>query len=551
MTFLPIVERELRVAARKRGTYWFRFFAAMAVLVIWLVLVLGSGGKVKSAQLGRALFDAISIVALVFCAGAGIFLTADCISEEKRDGTLGLLFLTDLQGYDVVLGKLAATSLHSLYALLAIFPVMALSLLMGGTAIGEFWRTVLVMIAALFWSLSAGLLVSVVSRGTRQAMGGALVVVLLVNCVLPTLYVSLILEWLKRPIRPLLWGSPFFAFTLAQYPKREFWESLGTIFGLGLIFLAFASVVLPRMWQERSRFSRADKKQNERLQTFRFGDARTRRALRARTLLPNPFYWLASRDRSPKLIGWLLFGSLAALWSCLIFGTLIAPAPIDQEAFAAAMFLAFGLHLIFKYMIATEATRRFSEDYHSGALELLLITPLSESQIIAGQWRALRRHFKVPLILLVLVNLGMMAVIRGLSRFHDEGEAFIIFPGGMAALFLDFYALGWVGMRAALRTKKHNRAILVALAQVMLPPWLMLALPFLLASSGVMNPTTRFMKNFLVFWFVLGAIIDLVVGLRARAKLRQGLRDIAAGSRPLAPPPAGGVEAAKLEPLRA
>lgn len=549
MIFLPIVDRELRVAARKRGTYWFRFFAALAVLVIWLVLVLGSGGAVKSAQLGRALFVAISIVALVFCVGAGIFLTADCISEEKRDGTLGLLFLTDLRGYDVVLGKLAATSLHSLYALLAIFPVMALSMLMGGTAVGEFWRMVLVMIVALFCSLSAGLLVSALSRGTRQAMGGVLLLVLLFNCVLPTLYRSF-LDLQKLPFRPLLWASPFFTFTQAQNAKREFWDSVGTIFGLGLIFLAFASVVLPRTWRERSRISRAEKKQTERLHTFRFGDARTRRALRARSLLPNPFFWLAVRDRSPKLIGWLLFGSLVALWSCLIFGTLIAPAPIDQEAFSAAMFLTFGLHLIFKYLVATEATRRFSEDYHSGALELLLVSPLSESQIIAGQWRALWRHFKTPLILLLLMNLGMMTVIRGLSRFHDEGEAFIIFPGGVAVLFLDFYALGWGGMRAALRTKKHNRAILVALAQVMLPSWLILAVLFLLASGGVLIGTTRFMKGFFVFWFVLGGIIDLAVGLRARAKLRQGLRYAADGSRPMAPP-AGGLETAKFEPVRA
>ena len=31
MVLLPVVERELRVAARKRGTYWLRFFAALAV----------------------------------------------------------------------------------------------------------------------------------------------------------------------------------------------------------------------------------------------------------------------------------------------------------------------------------------------------------------------------------------------------------------------------------------------------------------------------------------------------------------------------------------
>jgi len=38
MTFLPIVERELRVAARRRGTYWTRWFAAAGMIGIWVTL---------------------------------------------------------------------------------------------------------------------------------------------------------------------------------------------------------------------------------------------------------------------------------------------------------------------------------------------------------------------------------------------------------------------------------------------------------------------------------------------------------------------------------
>ena len=48
---------------------------------------------------------------------AGLLGTADCVSSEKRDGTLGLLFLTDLKGYDVICGKLAANSVSVLYGL--------------------------------------------------------------------------------------------------------------------------------------------------------------------------------------------------------------------------------------------------------------------------------------------------------------------------------------------------------------------------------------------------------------------------------------------------
>src|SRR5688572_27689924 len=79
----------------------------------------------------------LSWLALAYAMVAGIHATADCVSEEKREGTLGLLFLTDLKGYDVILGKLSATSLGAIYAMLAILPMISLGLLMGGVTLKE------------------------------------------------------------------------------------------------------------------------------------------------------------------------------------------------------------------------------------------------------------------------------------------------------------------------------------------------------------------------------------------------------------------------------
>src|SRR5437879_5110967 len=161
MSFLPIAERELRVAARKRSTFWLRVVAAMVGLII------GSGfmliATVQPAGLpsmGSILFGALTWICVVAAFSAGIFFTADCLSEEKREGTLGFLFLTDLRGYDVVLGKLLATSLRGLFAFLAVFPILAVTLLMGGVTGVQFWKTALALLNALFCSLSVGLFVS-------------------------------------------------------------------------------------------------------------------------------------------------------------------------------------------------------------------------------------------------------------------------------------------------------------------------------------------------------------------------------------------------------
>ena len=170
----------------------------------------------------------------LYCLFAGVFRTADCLSEEKREGTLGLLFLTDLKGYDIVFGKLAATSLNAFYGILALFPVMAIPLLVGGVTIGEFWRVVLVAVNTLFFSLAVGMFCSSISRDERRAMVLALLLLLFVVSGFPLL--SLVFyEW--RPAWPLfqylLIPSPAYAAVMAfdepftKSPFNYFYYSVG------------------------------------------------------------------------------------------------------------------------------------------------------------------------------------------------------------------------------------------------------------------------------------------------------------------------------------
>src|SRR5438270_3279547 len=114
MTFLPIVGRELRVASRRRGTYWVRALAALGAIVLG-ALVYFSTRDEHPHEFGQRLFGLLAGLSIFYCLTAGVRTTAACLSEEKREGTLGLLFLTYLKGYDVVVGNLAATSLNLFY----------------------------------------------------------------------------------------------------------------------------------------------------------------------------------------------------------------------------------------------------------------------------------------------------------------------------------------------------------------------------------------------------------------------------------------------------
>src|SRR5262245_21514310 len=236
----PILERELRVAARRRGTYWLRALTALWAILLfgWLLLLLLREDLPPSEQ-GRYLFLILFSVGFAHCLLAGAGLTADCISKEKRDGTLGLLFLTDLKAFDIVLGKLAATSLSSIYAVLAIVPVVALPVQLGGITGTQLWQAALVLLNTTFFSLSAGLLISTLSHNERKAMFATVLVIVLATTLPFALTFMRLTAARAMPITPsfvwpLLVASPAYTFCFVAvtntpvgiffaFPVASFW----------------------------------------------------------------------------------------------------------------------------------------------------------------------------------------------------------------------------------------------------------------------------------------------------------------------------------------
>ena len=91
MACFSVVERELRVASRRRGTFRVRSAAVLGMLAYfaWQMLDAHNSG-LNSNSLGRQLFGGFALLAFIYSIFIGPFATSDCVSEEKRDGTLGL-----------------------------------------------------------------------------------------------------------------------------------------------------------------------------------------------------------------------------------------------------------------------------------------------------------------------------------------------------------------------------------------------------------------------------------------------------------------------------
>jgi hypothetical protein len=471
MSFLPIVQRELRVSARRKSTWYVRAAAAMLGIVIgfFLLLMMTVSGSTRG---GAYMFTVLSWYVLLMTMLAGVFLASDCLSEERREGTLGLLFLTDLKGYDVVLGKFMAVSLNAFYGLVAVFPVLGLCLLAGGVSGAEFWRTCLALFNLLFFSITSGMLISSCCRSSYRAMTGSVALLLTwlaATCV--ALAADLDKVGLFSPFESFLRASDADYFRLA----RAYWTSLGISHLMGWIFLGWAS------WRMKT-FVDKGKTSGVWQRVFTRNLFKGTALRRARLLEVNPVLWLLDDSRRMRWVGWLL--SLAGAALLIFMWSNAGPA-----TFMISGYLAWPFYFLLKMFAAIQACRFFGEARRTGALELLCCTPLTMRAVVHGQWMLLRRVFLWPLIVLLSTHLlcllwwvsqagGMFGTgsgMTGMFQVFFVYRPFLVIPNNLA----DFFAIGWFGMWLALSMQRPNMAAGLTILCVLILPMIAMCVPTL------------------------------------------------------------------------
>ena len=101
----------------------------------------------------------------------GLNRAVHLLAVERREGTLPLLLLTHLNGYDIVLGKLLQALAMELTLLLATVPALLLPLLASGYKANELTLILLGWLNVLFFALALGLLISAYADGSKVTVG--------------------------------------------------------------------------------------------------------------------------------------------------------------------------------------------------------------------------------------------------------------------------------------------------------------------------------------------------------------------------------------------
>lgn len=529
MTFLPIVARELRVTSRKAGTYWSRtgVAAVMLTLASWVFLMFQHQATPAQAM---ARFASLAGATVLVGGLSGIGATADALSSEKRDGTLGLLFLTPLRGYDVVLGKLCAGSLSVLYGMVSVTPILALPLLMGGVSAGEFRRMALLMLNTMLLSLAVGICVSSISRDEKRARGAALLVMVLFAGGFP-----LAGAWVEYELKFtdlaqwFMVFSPGYAFarvwdSARAIPWVGFWPSMLVLHALTWLFLAMACWFTPRTWQDRP--VRQSRRVWGWFRPDAMGPDSAASEFRRGTLDRNAFYWLTARPRSRPFVVWVVLIAVTGVW--IGFGL-----KYPEEMFDPAMFVFVALcwNVLLKVWVTSEATRQIALDRRSGSIELLLSTPLTVADFSEGLRLSLKRQFGGPLLAVVCAE-GLLLSIgtREIHGVDDRLSWVLVWLCGMTMLVADLVALYAVGLWQSAVAKGPAEAAGGTALRILALPWVL----FMVVGAGVAVADS--MGSFrgvgwgfwLGSWTVIGLGVDLFFGLRAWHAVHTRFREVAA-----------------------
>ncbi len=195
-------------------------------------------------------------------------------------------------------------------------------------------------------------------------------------------------------------------------------------------------------------------------------------------MTPNPVMWLAVRHGGLQPYLW---AGIAILASAGIAAWLIsrgAP-PVLFGIFCGA----WGVHLLLTILVASQACLFFAQARDSGALELLLCTPVTVNQtpvtvnqIVEGHINGLKQRFLGPALMLVgvelLIVIGQMLLVS--TRDRLSLDAYVLLPmaaGALIYMFLtDLGAAGWFGLWMGLRSKNSSQALSRTLLLVLIAP---------------------------------------------------------------------------------
>jgi len=460
MNLRPIIARELRTSARRGTTYYSRLVPGLVLLIVAWFGDTGLAGNAAMVQLSANLFNVLHATLFSLIWLLVPLITADIISREKREDTLGLLLLTPLRAHEVVVAKAVNALISGAMLILASVPIIAIPIMFGGVTGGDLMRSCLINCSALIGAVTAGLLASSVSEKRGRAWA---VCLLMAGGCFSIIYSAMVMVeisfayWGQNRLAEVfdwLIGNPGYLFAL---PVAGWVFAAGlddtmlgiSNSGLGRVIpaiIAAAGSFLFAWIGIRFAAARVRGHFDARFLTVRQQKVRsffTRERFfakglnvrRAGLLERNPSAWLAGRKWSARLTKWgWLFLSVSVVTISTLDGEYYFGETVATTCVWLGMFMLASVTLI--------SVTSLPGERDSGAFELLLVTHLDPRRFVAGRLQGIQCSF-IPSALLVASVYSYTTLFPISWNFANMYSPDHVFEEGMlmAAAVMFFFTL--------------------------------------------------------------------------------------------------------------
>jgi hypothetical protein len=240
-------------------------------------------------------------------------------SEERRNQTLELLYLTGMTSGELFVGKLLGSVLIASSDLLALAPLLAAPFLMGGISLDLYLATMVCLPAVLLFCTGVGTLASVLFDEEGAAFIFMAIFAAGTSLAVPIpFYLGKMLGG-AAPFSPnWLCLSPAYApylvtAGLGGSGPQAFWLAMMGMLVWSGMCLGLACFLLSRNWRNTLRGA-APSSWRGSFDGWVRGAPGWRSGLRQRLLPAHPFQWLVQQDRQPVLLGYGAIGVVCLVW---------------------------------------------------------------------------------------------------------------------------------------------------------------------------------------------------------------------------------------------
>ena len=407
---LALFQRSLLLDNRHWQSYLYRFFM-LAILFFGIINWLLTSGVLLRNAPGLQFLSVIAYVNLLAITFFAISVFSSAITEEKEIDALGLILMTGITPFGILLSKGTAKLMLGLILILSQVPFVLLSVTFGGVTLFQVFSVFVVLLTYMILLNNVALFFSVIFSKTASVAATLFFIFSAFNCLTPIWKAS-------------RWLSPFYKIDriLQTFSSEPLWSMQASVYTATALFFFILSSLIFDSFSRKSHWGR-HKKVSGCLQSTKRSWFRPKRVWgSSRALLWKAFYFDMGGKYSIILINLVMF----AVAGIAIY---YMPNRHNADEIGGVILMTGFITLFVEGIYISDSI--FHTEVWGKTLSTLLLLPESIQTIayrkIAGG---------LPIIIPTLIYLFIGAVLLGDDFFRPFTSGHIEVPLGFMILFL-------------------------------------------------------------------------------------------------------------------